>query len=131
MSRTTIKQAALSGFAASSAYDSHRPSYPSEAVEQLLSALQVASIQNASVADLAAGTGKFTQLLAARPERYSIVAVEPHEGMRAELERKNLDGVKVLEGTAEDMSEIADGTLDALIAPQVSFQLSTKSRWRF
>lgn len=119
MSSTSINQVALSGFAASSAYDTHRPSYPPEAVDQLLSALKMARIQSMSVADLAAGTGKFTELLAARPEQYSIVAIEPHEDMRAELERKQLQGVKVVKGTAEDMSEIVDGTFDALIASQV------------
>jgi ubiquinone/menaquinone biosynthesis C-methylase UbiE len=119
MSRITIEQAALSGFEASSAYDAHRPSYPPEAVDQLLSALKVAVVQGASVADLAAGTGKFTELIAARPEQYSIVAVEPHKSMRAELERKSLKGVKVAKGTAEAMPEIVDGTFDALIASQV------------
>jgi ubiquinone/menaquinone biosynthesis C-methylase UbiE len=119
MSRTTIEQAALRGFEASSAYDAHRPSYPPEAVDQLLSALNVVGAQGASVADLAAGTGKFTELIAARPEEYSIVAIEPHKSMRAELERKSLKGVTVARGTAEDMPEIADGTFDALIASQV------------
>ena len=119
MRGTAIKQEALSGFAASSAYNAHRPSYPPEAVAQLLSALKVACIQGASVADLAAGTGKFTELLAARPEQYSIVAVEPHDDMRTELERKNLKGVEVVKATAEHMSQIADGTFDALIASQV------------
>jgi predicted methyltransferase len=119
MTGPAIKQEALAGFAASSAYDTHRPSYPAEAVSQLLSALKVAGEDGAVVADLAAGTGKFTELLAARPEHYSIFAIEPHEGMRAELERKQLNGVKVVKGTAEDMSEIADATFDALIASQV------------
>lgn len=70
------------------------------------------------VADLAAGTGKFTQLLVAREEQYSVVAIEPHNGMRTELEKKGLKGVQVVKGTAEDMSEIADGSFDALIASQ-------------
>ncbi len=119
MRRTTINEAALNGFAASSSYDKHRPSYPADAVDQLLHALKVAGVQSAGVADLAAGTGKFTELLAARPERYSIVAIEPHEGMKAELERKSLEGVKVVMGTADDMGEISDGVFDALIASQV------------
>ncbi|KAF7504304.1 hypothetical protein GJ744_002493 [Endocarpon pusillum] len=118
MSRTTISEAALNGFAASSSYDKHRPSYPADAVDQLLCALKVAAVQGARVADLAAGTGKFTELLAARPEQYSTVAIEPHEDMKAELERKSLKGVKVVMGTADDMSEIADASFDALIASQ-------------
>ena len=119
MSRTSIKQTALSGFAAASAYNDHRPSYPSEAVEQLLSALNISDNHGAVVADLGAGTGKFTELLAARPEHYSVVAIEPHEGMRAELERKKLKEVRIVKGMAEDMSEIANGSFDALIASQV------------
>jgi ubiquinone/menaquinone biosynthesis C-methylase UbiE len=124
MSRTILEQAALRGFEASSAYDAHRPSYPPEAVDQLLSALKVIGAQGASVADLAAGTGKFTELIAARPEEYSVVAIEPHKSMRAELERKSLKGVTVARGTAEDMPEIAGGTFDALIASQVWAVLS-------
>jgi ubiquinone/menaquinone biosynthesis C-methylase UbiE len=119
MSQIPIKQAALSGFANASAYNKHRPSYPAEAVDQLLTALKVAGIQSAVVADLAAGTGKFTELLAARPEQYTIIAIEPHDGMRAELERKSLKGAEVFKGTAEEMSDIGDGTFDALIASQV------------
>jgi ubiquinone/menaquinone biosynthesis C-methylase UbiE len=121
MGQPSIRQAALDGFAASSAYDAHRPSYPPEAVDQLLSALEVSGNDGAIVADLAAGTGKFTELLTARPEQYSIVAIEPHLGMKAELERKSLRGVKVVRGMAEDMSEIADGSFDALVASQVLF----------
>jgi predicted RNA methylase len=119
MNQPSIEDAARSGFADSHAYEAYRPSYPPEATGQLLSVLKVAGAWGASVADLAAGTGKFTELLVTRLEHYSIVAIEPHEGMRAELEKKDLQGVKVVKGTAENMSEIADGTFDALIASQV------------
>lgn len=128
MSRTTISEAALDGFAASSSYDKHRPSYPADAVDQLLHALKVARVQGARVADLAAGTGKFTELLAARPEQYSIVAIEPHEAMKVELERKSLKGVKVVMGTADNMSEIAYASFDALIASQVRSKSFTVQR---
>lgn len=120
-----IAQEAHTGFAASSAYDTYRPSYPTEAVFQLLSALKVAGVAGATIADLAAGTGKFTELLAARPEQYKIIAVEPHDGMREQLEKKKLQGLIVLNGTADDMSEIADGSLDALVVAQVSLPLHT------
>jgi ubiquinone/menaquinone biosynthesis C-methylase UbiE len=46
------------------------------------------------MADLTAGTGKFTELLAARPEHYSIAAIEPHEGMRNVLDKKSLRGLR-------------------------------------
>jgi ubiquinone/menaquinone biosynthesis C-methylase UbiE len=119
MSRSGIKQAAVSGFAASSAYDIHRPSYPPEAVDNLLQALEVAGFKGARVADLGAETGKFTELLAARPEQYTITAIEPHDAMRSELEGKGLKGVKIINGTAEKMSELQDGSFDAVIASQV------------
>ena len=120
MSSSRITAEAHSGFAASSAYDAHRPSYPAEAVSQLLSALNLAGVEGATLVDLAAGTGKFTELLSARSENYKIIAVEPHDGMRKQLIKKNLPGLTVLNGTAEDMSEIADESLDALIVAQAS-----------
>lgn len=120
MSKPNLAHPAQVGFAASSAYDAHRPSYPPEAVEKLLSALQVANVPKARVADLAAGTGKFTELLAGRQENYDIVAIEPHDGMRAELEQKGLRNVQVLAGSAEDMSDIPDASFAAVVAAQVS-----------
>jgi ubiquinone/menaquinone biosynthesis C-methylase UbiE len=120
MGSSRIAPEAHTGFAASSAYDAHRPSYPAEAVSQLLSALKVADVEGATVADLAAGTGKFTELLAARPEKYKVIAVEPHKGMREQLVKKQIQGLKVLNGAAEDMSEIADESVDALVVAQVS-----------
>ena len=89
----------------------------------MLTALNVADLQGATIADLAAGTGKFTELLVARPEDYKIIAIEPHDGMREQLENKRLPNLTVLNGTAEDMSEMADGSCDALVVAQVSLQL--------
>lgn len=120
MSQTKLTHEAQTGFAASSAYDAHRPSYPEEAVSQLLSALNIADVKGATIADLAAGTGKFTELIAARPEQYNIIGIEPHDGMRTELERKDLKGVSVVDGSAEAMPEVQDQSLDALVASQVS-----------
>jgi len=113
-----LVHAAQTGFAASSAYDAYRPSYPAEAVQQLLTALEIVDVKSAKIADLAAGTGKFTQLLAARPEDYDIVAVEPHSSMREELKKKKLKGVRVIDGAAESMPDIPDGSLAALVAAQ-------------
>lgn len=58
-----------------------------------------------------------------RLEKFEVVAVEPHEGMRGELEKKDL-GAKVLDGNAENMP-VEDGWSDALIAAQVSLILRT------
>lgn len=120
MSEFKLKASAQSGFASAAAYDAHRPSYPSEAVDQFLQKLEISGVTGAKVVDLAAGTGKFTEILASRPEHYDILAIEPHDGMRGELERKDLTAVKVVKGHAEDLSAVPDGSVAAVIAAQVS-----------
>lgn len=67
---------------------------------------------------MGAGTGIFTEALAAREEGFEIVAVEPHADMRAVLEKRNLSGVKVVDGTAEDVP-VEDGWADAVFVAQV------------
>jgi hypothetical protein len=64
----TFKLNALAskGFSDAAAYNAHRPSYPAEAVDKLLTHLGVAGRQNGRMIDLAAGSGKFTELLAKR-----------------------------------------------------------------
>lgn len=91
--------------------------YPPEAVDKLLRHLGVANQSNVHIVDLGSGTGKFTELLVARPEEFEVVAVEPHEGMRGNLEKKNL-GIEVLDGNAANMP-VTDEWGDALIAAQV------------
>lgn len=78
----------------------------------------MAGIPTASVVDLAAGTGKMTELLAKRPEEYEITAVEPHADMRKVLEAKKLRGVKVVDGLSTDMP-LEKESVDAVIAAQV------------
>jgi ubiquinone/menaquinone biosynthesis C-methylase UbiE len=119
MAGTGIRQEAQTGFAAASAYDTYRPTFPPEAVEELLKNLEVANVEGAKIADLAAGTGKFTELLSARPEKFEIVAIEPHDEMRAQLDRKKLQGVTVVKSCAEDLSKLEDGKFAALVAAQV------------
>ncbi|EXJ71051.1 uncharacterized protein A1O5_06044 [Cladophialophora psammophila CBS 110553] len=118
MKGSEIAEPAQSGFAPAAAYDAHRPSYPDEAVQRLLQACEVAGVKGAKIADLAAGTGKFTETLARRPEEYDIVAVEPHDGMRSQLEQKSLPRVQVLKGRADSMPDIADEALACIIASQ-------------
>jgi SAM-dependent methyltransferase len=117
-----LPSGALAGFADGPSYDKHRPSYPPEAVSSLLAHMGLAGRQGARVVDLAAGTGKFTELLAARgDERFELLAVEPHDGMRAELERKEFRegaAVVVKKGLATDIP-IEDGWADGLICAQV------------
>lgn len=110
---------AATGFQNASAYDQNRPSYPPESVNRLLTHLGVAGQEDARVIDLACGTGKFTEVLAAREEKFEIMAVEPHEGMRNVLVMKELgDRVQVADGNAGNMP-VEEGWGDALVAAQV------------
>ncbi|HEY6962059.1 MAG TPA: class I SAM-dependent methyltransferase [Gaiellaceae bacterium] len=89
-------------------YERTRPSYPPE----LLDALPLPD--DASVLDLAAGTGKLTRVLA---ERYrDVVAVEPLANMRAMLERV-VPGVPALAGSAERIP-LDDGSVDGVFTAQ-------------
>ncbi|KAB5580778.1 S-adenosyl-L-methionine-dependent methyltransferase [Coniochaeta sp. 2T2.1] len=112
-----LPEAAAEGFMDAGAYDAHRPSYPPEAVEELLRRLKIADKPNVNVLEIAAGTGKFTELLAKRHENYTIHAVEPHAGMRAQLEKKQLRNVTVTDGHAAKMP-VEDEWADACIAAQ-------------
>jgi len=66
------------------------------------------------VLDMAAGTGKLTRELV--PTGAEVVAVEPVDGMRAELAAA-LPGVRVLAGTAERIP-LPDGAVDAVTVAQ-------------
>ena len=120
MAPAALRNEAQTGFKSAAAYDSGRPTYAPDVVEKLLQNLGLAGVNNAKILDLAAGTGKFTEALSARPEQYEIVCVEPHDDMREQLSRKALSNVKVLNGTAENMGEVEDGTFDGVVAAQVS-----------
>ncbi|RFU36077.1 hypothetical protein B7463_g217, partial [Scytalidium lignicola] len=117
---TTIDPRAQAGFANAAAYDAHRPSYPSEAVSSLLSHLNIAGKSGAHIVEV----GKFTELLAAREERYEIIAVEPQADMRAQLKAKNLRGVTIIEGNAAGMN-VEEGWADACVAAQARFATSS------
>ncbi|WP_194827585.1 class I SAM-dependent methyltransferase [Nocardia sp. XZ_19_231] len=93
-------------------YAQYRPDYPAAGIRWALEA--VAGKAGAVVLDLGAGTGKLTGgLLAAGVE---VIAVEPDEGMRAELIRL-YPGVTALSGAAEAIP-LADGSVDAVLAGQ-------------
>ena len=90
-------------------YARARPGYPPAAVEWLLEAAP-----GRAVVDLAAGTGKLTQVLVeagAEP-----VAVEPDAGMRAALATA-APGVEILAGTAEAIP-LPDASADAVLVAQ-------------
>lgn len=119
---------AITGFSAAEAYDAHRPSYIKPAVDDLLAQLQVSGVPRAKILDLAAGTGKFTELLAVRDEGYQILAVEPHRRMLAKLREKRLRGVEVREGDAVSVP-IQSGWADAVVAAQVTSPKDFENRW--
>lgn len=113
------------GFAKSAAYDQHRPAYPDKIVQLLLEKLGLDGKTGAQVLDLAAGTGKFTTLLAQRPEQYDVTAVEPHNDMRRILEEKKLHGVVVKEGRADSIP-LDDESVDAVICAQVGLPFTLR-----
>jgi ubiquinone/menaquinone biosynthesis C-methylase UbiE len=91
------------------AYRRARPSYPAAAVDWVLE-----RAPGRRVVDLAAGTGKLTEVLLAAGA--DVIAIEPLENMRAALEQ-SLPGVPALAGTAEQMP-LADDSADGLFVGQ-------------
>lgn len=87
------------------AYDSVRPAYPDEAVAALVDAARCARGADASgrggplrAADIGAGTGKMSELLARAG--FLVDAVEPSEAMRAQA--SSIEGVTWHDGVAEE-----------------------------
>jgi SAM-dependent methyltransferase len=78
------------------------------------------------VLDLAAGTGKFTELLAAREEKFKLVAVEPHDDMRATLAGKKLPGVEVVKGYGSSIP-LEDGSVDGVVVAQAFHWFSNRA----
>ena len=104
---------AAAGFsAAAEVYERARPGYPDEAVAWVAERLGIGPGRD--VLDLAAGTGKLTRQLV--PLGARVVAVEPIDAMRAELERA-VPAVEALAGTAEAIP-LADGSVDAVTCAQ-------------
>jgi SAM-dependent methyltransferase len=90
-------------------YARARPGYPAAAVEWLLEAAP-----GRDVVDLAAGTGKLTEVLVEIAS--TVVAVEPDDGMREALAAA-VPGVEALAGTAESMP-LPDASADAVLVAQ-------------
>jgi SAM-dependent methyltransferase len=109
----SVHEVAVAGFGnQAQAYERGRPTYPADAVAWIADALHVDA--GSVVADVAAGTGKFTRLLA--PYGARLVAVEPVDEMRAVL-RATVPGVLAVSGAAEALP-FADGTFDAITVAQ-------------
>ena len=82
----------------------HRPAYADRVVNAL-----ARDVGPGRVADVGAGTGKFTAMLAARG--YRGIALEPNAAMRQEGERLQLPGFAWLAGAAE-ATPFDSGSLD-------------------
>jgi SAM-dependent methyltransferase len=91
----SANERALSFGRAAAEYERGRPEWPDEAVDHPIGELELSA--DAAVLDLAAGTGKLTRKLAPRFRR--VVAVEPHDAMRALLET-TAPQAEALAGTA-------------------------------
>jgi len=92
-------------------YAEHRPNYPADGIRWALGA---ASRPVHDVVDLAAGTGKLTEGLL--PLGLTVTAVEPDDGMRAELSRR-FPRVHAAAGTAERIP-LPDASVDAVLVGQ-------------
>lgn len=119
---TDLHPAAATGFASGAeTYARGRPDYPAALGAWLRDALRLGPGRRA--ADLGAGTGKFTRLIAATGA--DVTAVEPVAAMRDAL-AASLPGVTALAGSAEAMP-LADASLDALVCVQAFHWFSTKA----
>ncbi len=108
-----IDDVAARGFeAGAAAYETARPGYPDEAVAVLRDEVGIGP--DATVLDLAAGTGKLTRRLVELGA--AVTAVEPVDGMRAQLQAAVPD-VQVREGTAEAIPA-DDASLDVVTVAQ-------------
>jgi ubiquinone/menaquinone biosynthesis C-methylase UbiE len=108
-----IHHAAETGYELAAAdYERVRPSYPTRALAVLADALDLKAGQR--VADLGAGTGKFTRLLALTGAK--VVAVEPVPAMRERL-TEILPQVHCVAGIAE-ATGLPDAAVDAVVAAQ-------------
>jgi SAM-dependent methyltransferase len=108
MSRSLRAEYAASFDRAADVYARARPSYPAAALDWLLPA------GARTVLDLGAGTGKLTAQLAARG--LDVVAVEPSDRMRAQLEA-TLPGLHALAGSAEAIP-LEDHAVDVVLVAQ-------------
>jgi SAM-dependent methyltransferase len=93
-------------------YERARPSYPQEAIDWLAGKIGLGSAS--TVLDLGAGTGKLTRALVGTGAR--VIAVEPGDAMRAELERA-LPDVEALRGAAEAIP-LPDHSVDSVAVGQ-------------
>jgi SAM-dependent methyltransferase len=93
-------------------YERARPEYPPEAIAWLAGELDLR--EGRTVLDLGAGTGKLTRALVALGA--CVIAVEPGDAMRSELERA-VPEAEALRGAGEDIP-LPDSSVDAITVGQ-------------
>ena len=91
-------------------YDKARPGYTPAALDFVLG---LANNPKAVIADIGAGTGKFSAMLAARG--CNVIAVEPNADMRSKL--PVLPNLRVVDGTAE-ATGLPDSSVDVVTCAQ-------------
>lgn len=98
--------------AAAGDYEAARPDYPFEAVAWMLEKLPHGSHR---IADVGAGTGKLTRVLADAPDA-EVIAIDP-DPLMLEALRTAVPGVPTFLGTAERLPA-PDASLDAVVLGQ-------------
>jgi ubiquinone/menaquinone biosynthesis C-methylase UbiE len=95
------------------AYAKARPGYPNAAIDYIASLVP----ENAVIADIGAGTGKFTELLAKCG--FTVFAVEPNDDMRTQLFEtlKQYPNAKIINGSAE-ATTLPDNSVDVVTCAQ-------------
>lgn len=101
-------------------YDRYRPSYPTELVDWL-----IAKTSAKTVADIGAGTGKFTKLLIPKAEK--VIAVEPNDDMLKKLYR-NVPTAQIIKAPAENTG-IAEHSVD-LVTAATAFHLFDEEKFK-
>lgn len=89
-------------------YEKFRPSYPDELIDFLYD-----NARCEAVADIGAGTGKFSRCLMKKP--WKVTAVEPNADMREKL--SEIAGLEIVNAPAEDTG-LADKSIGLVTAAQ-------------
>lgn len=95
------------------AYAKGRPSYAKQAVEYILSLVS----KDAVFADIGAGTGKFSYLIASKG--YTLFSVEPNRDMRNQLQMtlEGYENATIIEGTSS-ATTLKDNSINVIVCAQ-------------
>lgn len=99
-------------------YDRARPSYPAEAAEWLVGQAAGESLR---ILEIGAGTGKFTELLAATG--HQVIATDPSPEMLGYL-KVRVPGVEAMVATAEHLP-VESGSADVVVVAQAFHWFAT------